>query len=92
MSKIRFGIDLGGTKIEIIALADDGRIAHRQRIATPAMGGEAQYRATIQAIAAAAVATWVLVIAAPARALEPTAEPALNPNQPTHRRLAPIMV
>ena len=51
MSKIRFGIDLGGTKIEIIALADDGRIAHRQRIATPAMGGEAQYRATIQAIA-----------------------------------------
>src|ERR1700753_853804 len=47
---------------------------------------------TIQARAAMAVATWVLVMAAPARALEPTAEPALNPNQPTHRSEAPIMV
>ena len=46
----------------------------------------------IQATVAAAVAIWVLAIAAPASALAPTAEPALKPNQPTHRRLAPIMV
>jgi fructokinase len=32
---IRFGIDLGGTKIEIIALAQDGRELLRRRIATP---------------------------------------------------------
>ena len=32
---IRFGIDLGGTKIEIVALASDGRELLRRRIATP---------------------------------------------------------
>src|SRR6266581_3114463 len=32
---IRFGIDLGGTKIEIIALAQDGRELLRRRVATP---------------------------------------------------------
>ena len=32
---LRLGIDLGGTKIEIIALADDGRELLRRRIATP---------------------------------------------------------
>ncbi|HTR59047.1 MAG TPA: ROK family protein [Casimicrobiaceae bacterium] len=32
---IRFGIDLGGTKIEIVALADDGRELLRHRVATP---------------------------------------------------------
>jgi fructokinase len=32
---IRLGIDLGGTKIEIIALADGGRELRRQRVATP---------------------------------------------------------
>ncbi len=32
---IRFGIDLGGTKIEIIALAHDGRELLRRRVATP---------------------------------------------------------
>src|SRR5438105_12586375 len=32
---IRFGIDLGGTKIEIVALAPDGRELLRRRIATP---------------------------------------------------------
>src|SRR2546422_2668339 len=31
----RFGIDLGGTKIEIIALAQDGRELLRRRVATP---------------------------------------------------------
>jgi len=32
---LRIGIDLGGTKIEIIALADDGRELLRRRVATP---------------------------------------------------------
>ncbi len=32
---MRFGVDLGGTKIEIIALADDGRELLRERVATP---------------------------------------------------------
>jgi fructokinase len=32
---IRFGIDLGGTKIEIVALADDGHELLRRRVATP---------------------------------------------------------
>jgi len=31
----RFGVDLGGTKIEIIALAQDGRELLRRRVATP---------------------------------------------------------
>ncbi len=31
----RIGIDLGGTKTEIVALAPDGAIAYRQRAATP---------------------------------------------------------
>ena len=32
---IRFGIDLGGTKIEIVALVSDGRELLRRRVATP---------------------------------------------------------
>ena len=36
MSQYRIGIDLGGTKIEIVALAPDGTEALRHRIATPA--------------------------------------------------------
>jgi fructokinase len=43
---VRFGIDLGGTKIEIVALGPDGGFAHRKRIATPA-----GYDATIEGIA-----------------------------------------
>jgi fructokinase len=43
---IRFGIDLGGTKIEIVALGADGADIHRQRIATPS-----GYDATIEGIA-----------------------------------------
>ncbi len=42
------GIDLGGTKIEIAALArDDGRVLFRERVATP----QGDYVATIDAIA-----------------------------------------
>ena len=32
---MRIGVDLGGTKTEIIALADDGKVRLRRRIATP---------------------------------------------------------
>ncbi len=32
---LRFGIDLGGTKIELVALDQIGRILHRERVATP---------------------------------------------------------
>jgi fructokinase len=44
---IRIGIDLGGTKIEIIALGDDGSELLRRRVATP----REDYRATLGAIA-----------------------------------------
>ena len=46
MARHRIGIDLGGTKIEILALGPDGRETHRQRIATPP-----GYPATLDAIA-----------------------------------------
>jgi len=45
---IRFGIDLGGSKIEIIALGAAGEILLRRRIATP----QGDYPATLRAIAA----------------------------------------
>ena len=44
---IRLGIDLGGTKIEIIALGDDGRELLRRRVATP----KEDYRGILDAIA-----------------------------------------
>jgi len=44
---LRIGVDLGGTKIEIIALADDGGVLLRHRIATP----NEDYRAILDAIA-----------------------------------------
>ncbi len=43
----RFGIDLGGTKIEIGALDAAGAVRHRSRVATPA----GDYAATLEAIA-----------------------------------------
>jgi len=45
--KLRLGIDLGGTKIEIIALARDGRELLRRRIATP----DEDYRAILEGVA-----------------------------------------
>jgi fructokinase len=45
---MRIGIDLGGTKIEAIALAGDGRELFRRRIDTP----RGSYEGTIRAIAA----------------------------------------
>lgn len=44
---MRIGIDLGGTKIEIIALADDGRELLRRRVPTP----QGDYRATLMTVA-----------------------------------------
>lgn len=44
---MRFGIDLGGTKIEIVALERDGAVRLRKRTATPH-----GYAATVEAIAA----------------------------------------
>ena len=43
----RIGVDLGGTKIEGVVLAPDGRILHRERMATPA----GRYAATLDAVA-----------------------------------------
>lgn len=48
MVKVRIGIDLGGTKIEIVVLATDGRELLRRRVPTP----QGDYRATVGAIAA----------------------------------------
>jgi len=44
---IRLGVDLGGTKLEIVALDTDGRERLRRRIATPQQG----YQATLAAVA-----------------------------------------
>src|SRR5690349_5706341 len=45
---LRIGVDLGGTKIEIIALGPDGRELLRRRIATP----KDDYEAILGAVAA----------------------------------------
>ncbi len=44
---VRIGVDLGGTKIEFVALERDGTELHRHRIATPRF----DYDATVRAIA-----------------------------------------
>src|SRR5260370_36145571 len=46
---IRIGVDLGGTKIEFVALERDGRELHRHRIATPRQ----DYGGTVRAVAEA---------------------------------------
>jgi predicted NBD/HSP70 family sugar kinase len=45
---MRIGIDLGGTKIEAIALDEDGSVLLRERIAAP----RGDYEATVDASAA----------------------------------------
>src|SRR5258708_17526199 len=47
---IRVGVDVGGTKIECVALERDGRELHRHRIATPRF----DYEGTVRAVAHAA--------------------------------------
>ncbi|HTO61477.1 MAG TPA: ROK family protein [Bradyrhizobium sp.] len=44
---LRFGIDLGGTKIELLALDASGREVFRRRVPTP----QADYEATVRAVA-----------------------------------------
>lgn len=46
MTVFRFGVDLGGTKIELLALAQDGRALYRKRVPTP----KGDYEATLEAI------------------------------------------
>lgn len=45
-NSIRIGVDLGGTKIEFVALDEDGREVHRHRVATP----REDYDGTVRAI------------------------------------------
>jgi fructokinase len=47
VNKLRIGIDLGGTKIEAIALGTDGSERMRRRVATP----QGDYAATLSAVA-----------------------------------------
>lgn len=44
---MRIGLDLGGSKIEIIALGDEGQVLLRERVATP----QGDYPATVAAMA-----------------------------------------
>jgi fructokinase len=44
--KVRIGVDLGGTKIEFVALESNGRELHRHRVATP----RGDYEGTVRAI------------------------------------------
>lgn len=46
MAKLRFGIDLGGTKIELLALSPQGQEVFRERVATP----QGDYEGTISAM------------------------------------------
>ncbi len=45
---MNFGIDLGGSKIEVVALGDDGAEVLRERVATP----QGDYAATVATVAA----------------------------------------
>jgi len=54
---MRIGIDLGGTKIEGVALADDGRELDRRRIAAPRGSYEPSIRAIVDLVGAIEAAT-----------------------------------
>lgn len=47
---MRIGVDLGGTKIKAIALADDGRVRLRRRLPTPHNDYEATLRAVVDLV------------------------------------------
>jgi len=55
---IRIGVDLGGTKMEFVALERDGRELHRHRIATPRFDYEATVRAVAEAVEGIEKKTW----------------------------------
>ena len=42
---VRIGVDLGGTKIEAVALSSDGVVVWRERVATPKLSADAIYDA-----------------------------------------------
>ena len=54
---IRFGVDLGGSKIEIVALAADGRVLFRRRMPTPQEGYSEVIAAVGTLVVAAETAT-----------------------------------
>ncbi len=47
---MRIGVDLGGTKIEAIALSDTGEIVHRRRVATPTGSYDKTLRAVVDLV------------------------------------------
>ena len=47
---IRIGVDLGGTKIEAVALAADGTVAWRERVATPKTSADDIYDAIAELV------------------------------------------
>jgi fructokinase len=48
---VRIGVDFGGTKLEVIALAADGRELFRKRVPTPAGNYEGQIAAVVELVA-----------------------------------------
>src|SRR5258707_3721695 len=48
--RIRIGVDLGGTKIEFVALDPHGKEMHRHRIATPRFDYQATVRAVVETV------------------------------------------
>src|SRR5258708_31504797 len=48
--RIRIGVDLGGTKIEFVALDAHGKEMHRHRIATPRFDYQATVRAVVETV------------------------------------------
>ena len=48
--RIRIGVDLGGTKIEFVALDSHGKEMHRHRIATPRFDYQATVRAVVETV------------------------------------------
>ena len=54
---MRIGIDLGGTKIEIIGLDDAGVEIYRERVSTPRGSYEGTIQALVRLVAAAERAT-----------------------------------
>jgi fructokinase len=57
---VRIGIDLGGTKTEVIALADDGTELFRHRLPTPKHDYQATIRTIVELVAQAEAATGAL--------------------------------
>lgn len=65
---MKIGVDLGGTKIEAIALTDDGEIAIRRRVRTPADEG---YDAILRAVAELVAGVDAAVLGGAGGALSP---------------------